>query len=102
MGGHERLDGTLSAGQTFGYDALYQDIVDDQRIVASYDERLDGQRMSVSLMTAEIAAVPGGTRVVLTEQGAFLDGLDSNAQRKEGARDSLGKLAAHLIAGQDV
>jgi len=96
VGGHERLTGSLPGGRAFGYDAVYQDIVDERRIVASYDVRIDGRRMSVSLMTIELSAVTGGTRLVLTEQGAFLDGLDTNAQREEGARDSLDKLGAYL------
>ena len=33
---------------------------------------------------------------MLTEQGAFLDGLDSNDQRQEGATDMLDKLGQHL------
>ena len=83
-------------GRAFKYDAIYQDIVDDRRIVASYDVRIDGQRVSVSLMTIELAHIPDGTRLVLTEQGAFLDGLDTNAQRQEGARDSLDQLGEYL------
>jgi uncharacterized protein YndB with AHSA1/START domain len=98
IGGRERLDGTLTNGRAFGYEAVYQDIVNGERIVASYDVRIDGQRTSVSLMTVEITAAPGGTRLVLTEQGAFLDGLDSNAQRVEGATDMLDKLRDHLTA----
>ncbi len=98
VGGRERLAGTLPDGRTFSYDALYQDIVDDERIVASYDVRIGGRRMSVSLMTVEVAGVPGGTRLLLTEQGAFLDGLDTNAQREEGARDSLDQLGEYLRA----
>ena len=38
-----------------------------------------------------------GTRLVLTEQGAFLDGLDYVAQREEGTQqllDNLGKALA--------
>jgi len=96
VGGHERLDGRLPDGRTFSYEAWYQDIVDGRRIVASYDVRVGGKRMSVSLMTVEIAGVPEGTSVIVTEQGAYLDGLDTNAQREEGARDSLDKLAAYL------
>jgi uncharacterized protein YndB with AHSA1/START domain len=96
IGGRERLDGTLTNGRAFGYEAVYQDIVDGERIVASYDVRIDGRRTSVSLMTVEIMAGPDGTRLVLTEQGAFLDGLDSNAQRVEGATDMLDKLGDHL------
>ena len=82
--------------KSFGYEAVYQDIVDGERFVASYDVRVDGQRISVSLMTVELTAVPAGTKLVLTEQGAFLDSLDSNAQRIEGATDMLDKLGQHL------
>lgn len=96
VGGHERLEGVLPGGRRFGYDAIYQDIVDDQRIIASYDVRIDGRRNSVSLMTVGFDEIPTGTRLVLTEQGAFLDGLDSNEGREEGARDSLDKLGQYL------
>jgi uncharacterized protein YndB with AHSA1/START domain len=97
VGGLERLGGELPNGRMFGYTAVYHDIVDEQRIVVSYDVRIDGRRVSVSLMTVELSAVPEGTRLVLTEQGAFLDGLDSNDQRQEGAADSLDKLGEYLL-----
>jgi uncharacterized protein YndB with AHSA1/START domain len=96
VGGHERLVGTLANGKAFGYEAVYQDIVEGERIVASYDVSIDGHRTSVSLMTVELRAVPGGTKLVLTEQGAFLDGLDSNSQRLDGATDMLDKLGQRL------
>jgi hypothetical protein len=53
-------------------------------------------RNSVSLMTIEMTPVTDGTMLVLTEQGAFLDGLDSNEQRREGAVDSLDQLGEYL------
>jgi uncharacterized protein YndB with AHSA1/START domain len=96
VGGHERLAGTMPGGRAFTYDAYYQDIVDDRRIVASYDVSIDGRRTSVSLMTIELTPVTDGTMLVLTEQGAFLDGLDSNDQRREGALDSLDQLGEYL------
>jgi hypothetical protein len=46
--------------------------------------------------TVELAPVPGGTRLVMTEQGAFLDGLDTNAQRAEGTAVLLDKLGEFL------
>jgi hypothetical protein len=58
--------------------------------------KMDGQRISVSLATVEIAGTPGGTKLVLTEQGAFLDGLDTNDQRREGTEQFLDSLAAFL------
>ncbi len=96
VGGLERLDGTLPNGRAFRYEAVYQDIIDDTRIIASYDVRIDGRRTSVSLMTVELLPTTGGTTLRMTEQGAFLDGLDSNEQRQLGAADSLDKLGAHL------
>jgi hypothetical protein len=58
--------------------------------------RMDGRRISVSLATVEIAPTPGGTRLVMTEQGAFLDGLDKNEQRREGTEQFLDNLATFL------
>lgn len=47
-------------------------------------------------MTVELHESDGGTALRLTEQGAFLDGLDDNAQREVGAADMLDQLAAYL------
>ena len=99
IGGRERLAGTMPNGRAFTYDALYQDIVDGRRIVMSYDVQIDGRRNSVSLMTVEIAPAGSGTALVLTEQGAFFDGLDTSEQREEGALDMLAKLGGHLSDG---
>ena len=96
VGGRERLAGRFADGREFSYDAIYQDVVDGERLVCSYEVSLDGRRHSVSLMTIELTATPEGTSLRLTEQGAFLDGLDSNEQRQDGARDSLEQLAAYL------
>ena len=61
-------------------------------IVYAYEMHLDQRRISVSLATIEFFAVAGGTRLVLTEQGVFLDGYDDIAGREEGTRIGLGNL----------
>jgi uncharacterized protein YndB with AHSA1/START domain len=99
VGGREVLEGMRPGGRLFGYEAIYQDIMENRRIIASYDVRIGGQRYSVSLLTVEFHEIADGTRLVLTEQGAFLDGLDSNEQRVEGAGDSLDKLGQYLESG---
>jgi len=78
------------------FDAVFHDIVPDQRIVYAYDMHLDERRISVSLATIEFFAVAGGTRLVLTEQGAFLDGHEQPAWREHGTADQLEALAAQL------
>jgi uncharacterized protein YndB with AHSA1/START domain len=75
---------------------VFYDIVPDRRIVYAYDMHLDQRRISVSLATIEFLAVAGGTRLVLTEQGVFLDGYDDIAGREEGTRIGLDNLERQL------
>jgi uncharacterized protein YndB with AHSA1/START domain len=95
IGGREVNRGRLEGGgPLFSYEALYQDIVREERIVYSYDMHLDETRISVSLSTVEFKPDGEGTRLVYTEQGAFLDGHDSAEQRQQGTAgifDALGK-----------
>ncbi len=98
VGGDERLAGALPNGRRFSYVASYLDVVQNARIVAAYSVSIDDRRTSVSLMTVQLSGTQTETRLTLTEQGAFLDRLDSNDGRIEGARDSLEKLAQHLQA----
>ncbi len=95
VGGGEHL-AAKAEGKVFTFDATYYDIVDNERIVWAYDMTMDGRRISASLGTVEIIPVPGGTRLVLTEQGAFLDGLDTSAQRAEGTEQFLDNLGTYL------
>jgi uncharacterized protein YndB with AHSA1/START domain len=99
VGGQERLFGVLAqSGKTFDYNSVYGDIVDGRRIVATYDVLINGRRISVSLLTVELQAVDGdaGTHLVMTEQGVFLDGLDTNELRIVGARESLDNMEKYL------
>jgi uncharacterized protein YndB with AHSA1/START domain len=92
VGGHERFE-VDAGGARYGYEALYQDIVPDERIVYTYEMYLDGERMSVSVATIELASEGEGTRLRLTEQGVFLDGHDTVAAREHGTRELVEKLA---------
>jgi uncharacterized protein YndB with AHSA1/START domain len=85
VGGRERNRGTSPDGDAFSYEALYQDIVPAERIVYTYDMHLQETRISVSRATVEFTPVgDNGTRLVFTEQGAFLDGHEFPAPRPEG------------------
>ncbi len=61
---------------------------------------LDERRISVSLATVELkpagATPDAGTRLIYTEQGAFLDGYDNAGQREHGTRALLDKLGEAL------
>jgi hypothetical protein len=60
---------------------------------------MDGKRISVSLATVELRAEGGGTRLKLTEQGAFLDGRDEPHTREGGTGSLLDKLGEVLAEG---
>jgi uncharacterized protein YndB with AHSA1/START domain len=100
VGGRERFGGTWN-GTTYRYDALYYDIVPDQRIVYSYEMYADGARISVSVTTIEFAKSGEGTALTFTEQGAFLDGFDgaeAPSLRKEGTVGMIDGLSDYLTA----
>jgi uncharacterized protein YndB with AHSA1/START domain len=97
VGGLEHVSGgSPDGGPTFSYDARYQDIVSDERIVTTYEMHMDDVRISVSVATVEFRPEGSGTRLVLTEQGAFLDGHDTPAQREHGTRELLENLGKAL------
>ena len=78
------------------FDNVYWDIVDNERIVYTYSMHLDDTRISVSLATLEFTPDGDGTRLTLTEQGAFLDGYDNVDQRKTGTEWLLDNLDKSL------
>jgi uncharacterized protein YndB with AHSA1/START domain len=96
VGGIERTSGGPSGGPVHHYEARYQDIVPNERIVSTYDMHLDGTRISVSLATVELKPEGAGTRLILTEQGAYLDGHDQPSMRLGGTEMLLDQLGAEL------
>jgi uncharacterized protein YndB with AHSA1/START domain len=98
VGGHEYLAGSAPNGSTYVYDATFLDIVENDRIVAAYHMLMDGRRISVSLYTMQLLPSGAGTTLRLTEQGAFLDGLDTNVQREGGTNELLDQLGDFLAA----
>ncbi len=95
-GGREHLSVPTPDGAVYSFDAVYADIVPGQRIVHTYDMHRDDARISVSVATIEFEAVGDGTRLTLTEQGVFLDGLDAPAEREHGTALALDALATHM------
>jgi uncharacterized protein YndB with AHSA1/START domain len=96
VGGRERRRGPLPDGREYTFQAIYQDIVPRRRIVYTYEMFLDGTRISVSLATAEFMPEGDCTRLVYTEQGAFLDGHELPTQREQGMGSLLDALGAWL------
>ncbi len=96
VGGKEVNAGCPSGGQMHFFNAVYQDIVPNQRIVYSYELLFGETRVSVSLAPLELVAEDGGTRLVMTEQGAFFDGHDTPDVREHGTGELLDALGVAL------
>ena len=101
VGGHERLKGVLPGGRSSDFRSHYFDIVPDGRIVYAYDMYMNDAKISVSLATIEFRPAGSGTRLVVTEQGAFLDGYDDAGSREQGTRWLLDKLDDALRRGTE-
>lgn len=100
-GGSERLVGRWESGVVSQFDAVYFDIVPDERIVYAYEMRLDSTKISVSLATIEFKQAGSGTRLLLTETGAFLDGYDDAGSREHGTNllvDRMGQSLSRALA----
>ena len=70
-----------------------------ERVVYSYTMHLDDRKISVSLATLQIKrAGDRRTKLLVDEQGAFLDGYDDAGLRERGTGDLLDKLGASLRA----
>ena len=101
VGGREHF--VVNAGEAvYSYDALYEDIVADDRIVYTYNMHLDEKRMSVSVSTVEFVQAGAGTHMRYTEQGVFLDGIDTPQEREHGTGELLDKLGQALAQAAGV
>jgi uncharacterized protein YndB with AHSA1/START domain len=101
VGGRETNLGRLADGSQILYDARFEDIVTDSRIVAAYTMSLDGRRMSTSLQTIEFVLDGRRTHLILTEQIAIFDDLDTVEARRQGIGellDGLGRALAGAVA----
>ena len=101
LGGTEHF-GVAVGDATYTFDALYEDLVPDERIVFTSNMHKDGIRMSVSVSTVEFTATGEGTQLRYTEQGVFLDGIDTPEQREHGTAEMLDKLGEALAQGAGV
>jgi uncharacterized protein YndB with AHSA1/START domain len=96
VGGKDALIGQFPGGVKHEFRAQYFDIKANERIVYVYEMFLDGVKISTSLATIDFEPKGKGTRMVLTEQHAFVDGYEDNGSRERGTSDLLDQFVASL------
>jgi len=101
VGGGELSSGSSPGGAHHAFKSRFHDIVENERIVFAYDLLRDHRLISVSLTTIEFLSAGEDTRLVFTEQGAFLDGLEDPAEREHGTGKLLDALE-RFLAGEQV
>ena len=96
VGGRELLRGRWDTGVVTTFDAVYHDVVPNERLVYGYQMYIDEKKISVSLATLQLRAHGARTTLKVTEQGAFLDGYDDAGSRAHGTGLLLDALGASL------
>jgi uncharacterized protein YndB with AHSA1/START domain len=97
VGGRERVKGRWDGGVVSTFDAVYHDIIANERIIYTYEMHLDEMKISVSLATLQLRAETAQrTTLKISEQGAFLDGYDDAGSREHGTGFLLDRLGASL------
>jgi uncharacterized protein YndB with AHSA1/START domain len=96
VGGHGVEAGQWHGGPKSRFVSTYTDIVDQQRMVFTYDMWIDDRHISTSLTTIAVTPEGDGTLLTYTEQGVHLDGLDSAEGREEGTAGLLDTLGSFL------
>ena len=96
VGGVERSRFRFRGGAPVRNDTTYHDIVPNERIIFAYSMTIGDNRISSSLATLQFKPSGTGTQLIFTEQGAFLDGLDSAGPREGGWKELLDALGRAL------
>lgn len=96
VGGREIIRGSSPDGSWI-FDAEYQEIIPNRRIVFSHTWDLNQTRVSSSLTTIELQPVSIGTKIIYTEQSVFYDGRDPVFRQNErGTMNMLDNLGYEL------
>ena len=76
VGGREKVITGAPGGEAHIFDAIYQDIVPDERIIYAYTMTLGAMLISASLATVQFLQDGDGsrTKMIFTEQATYLDG----------------------------
>ncbi|KSV65127.1 MULTISPECIES: SRPBCC family protein [unclassified Sinorhizobium] len=97
VGGRESGRFSQDGETIYHDDTVYLDIVENRRIIFAYTMAENDKRISASVATVDIQPEGNGTRLVFTEQVAFLDGLDKLEYRRDGWQQLIGVALAEEL-----
>jgi uncharacterized protein YndB with AHSA1/START domain len=98
IGGEEAKRWRTSEGEEQAFHARYLDIAPERRIIYAFAMSFKGQNVSASLATVEFVAAEAMTRMVFTEQIAFLGDDEAYRMRVAGTEIGFNKLVEVMRA----
>ncbi|WP_202311007.1 SRPBCC family protein [Mesorhizobium sp. L-8-10] len=87
-------------GEVYVNETRYFDIVPNERIVSAGSMSSSDKRLFAGMLTVEFHAAGSGCRMVMTEQGVFLDGYDRPENHEAGWSQMLDQLGDELKRGR--
>ncbi|HEX5323617.1 MAG TPA: SRPBCC domain-containing protein [Capsulimonadaceae bacterium] len=97
--GREIARGGFSDGDTSHFDAIYLDIIDQERIVYAYRMYVNDLLLSISLVTVEFEGCGTGSKTKFTEQGVYFATQEAAASRLHGSQMLMDNLT-RVIEGE--
>jgi uncharacterized protein YndB with AHSA1/START domain len=102
LGGIERFhyrfkEGHPIAGSEISNESIYQDILEEKRIVMTSRMSLNGKPIVVMLATFEFAPAEKGTNLILTHQGTYIDWPDGVKMIEMGWKGLVDRLQKELV-----
>jgi uncharacterized protein YndB with AHSA1/START domain len=94
ISGREHISGGPPDAVPHAFDAVYYDIVPNERIIYGYDMHSGETRISVSLATVEMKPEGKGIRLIFTEQAVLLDDFNDGSSREQGTNRLLDQRGA--------
>ncbi|WP_163509060.1 SRPBCC domain-containing protein [Fodinicola acaciae] len=101
VGGFETVKGFDSEGRALTFQARYDDIVANQRILTTSTLHAEDQLSTVSVSSVEFSSDGEETVVVVTEHGMYLPGQEKPEWREQGTAQQLDTLVAEFKAKED-
>lgn len=94
VGGVEAKRWRTVEGDELAFRAHYLDIVPERRIIYAYEMSFKSEKLSASLATVQFVGTGMQTRMIFTEQAAFLGGADAKRERVVGSEAGFDRLVA--------
>lgn len=98
VGGCEVRRWRMPGGEELAFRARYFDILPSRRLIYAFDMSVGAARQSVSLATVELYAAGEATRMVYTEQLAFLGDDEALRRRVAGTAEGFDRLVSVIAA----